>query len=995
MSQYRKKRYHSDATIRLLKQAALPTHSEDFSPVGDLTRRGVMKAFMGATVALAAGVAGCERKPKRKIISRVDSPEYQKPGRVLYYSSTWTEGPFPYGMLIRTVDGRPIKVEGNPDHPANAGVSSAAMQATLLSLYDPDRLRRPIRKASGGPAGAWEDVTWQAADEQIVRVLREAKSVLLATRSTLGPAERNLVGQFLKVCPRAQHLVLESAHDGPRRSTWARLYGADGEWRPLFDKARIILSLDSDFLAGDGAVLENIRTFVAGRELHEHDHASAEISRLHVIESAMTVTGSNADHRLRLRPSAMTAMANALRQAVAGDAEPLGRLAEVHHLDTKVLVAIAKDLAAHRERVLVVAGPHLPPATHAAVALLNEVLGAPGRTLEWNSRPASLPVTPMEKVAATVASGAEVVICLGVNPVYDMPGMGFRELLSKARLSVGHDLHETETLSLCTLALPSNHNLESWNDAICRPGVESLCQPVIAPLFDTRQAVESLLRWTQGLAAADDPIRKAADWHAFVKRRWQQAPERAWNEQLRIGGWFRPEPVESPKLDRTAAEAMANTEAKVGEYELVLVPHHSVHDGRFANNGWLQELPDPISKIVWDNWAAVSRKTAEALGVNEGDRVSVAVGGRTVRLPVVVQNGTADGAVIAQLGYGRTAGGGIAHEAGGVNIAALIGVENSDTPRLAVNATVSKADGTRQFARTQKHFSMQGRPIVLDGRLEQYRREADFVKHRRHRPRMVDMNPPVDYSRGHKWVMAVDLGKCIGCGVCVAACQAENNIAIVGREQVGKSREMHWIRIDRYEDGDPDDPVIRHQPMMCQHCDSAPCESVCPVNATAHSPDGLNEMVYNRCVGTRYCSNNCPYKVRRFNFLRYHEPRLKDPVQELAFNPQVTVRSVGVMEKCTFCVQRINEARFAALNRGQAVPDGAVRTACQQACPAGAIVFGDANNPNSRIVRLKASGRGFLVLEELNTRPNVVYLARVRNPHPDLAAEQEQGGHHA
>ncbi|NLE61031.1 MAG: 4Fe-4S dicluster domain-containing protein [Planctomycetes bacterium] len=995
MSQYREKAYHSDATIRLLKQAALPTHTEDFSPVDDVTRRGVMKAFMGATAALAAGMAGCERKPKRKIISRVDGPEHQKPGRVSYYSSTWMEGPRPYGMLVRTVDGRPIKVEGNPDHPVNAGVSSAAMQATILSLYDPDRLRRPTRRVATGSSGTREDVTWQAADERIVNALREAKSVLLATRSTLGPSGRDLVERFLKVCPQAQHVVLESAHDGPRRSTWAKLYGADGEWRPRFDKARVILSLDSDFLAGDGAVLENIRAFAAGRELHDENHASAEISRLYVIESAMTVTGSNADHRLRLRPSAMTAIANALRQAMAGDAEPLGRLAEVCHLDGKALAALAKDLAAHKGQALVVAGPHLPPAAHAAVALLNEALDAPGKTLEWNSQPASLAVTPFQELRAVIGRGADVVICLGVNPVYEMPAMGFEELLNKAKLSVGHDLHETETVAICTLALPSNHNLESWNDAVCRPGVESLCQPVIAPLFDTRQEAESLLRWTQALAVSNDPIRRLPDWHASVKGRWQKAPGRVWNEQLRVGGWFRPEAAESPKLDRAAAEAMANAEAKPGKYELVLVPHHSVYDGRFANNGWLQELPDPVSKIVWDNWAAVSRETAESLGVNEGDMVSVAVGGRSVCLPVVIQNGTADDVVIAQLGYGHTAGGGIAREAGGVNVAALLSAENPEVPRLAVNAELRKEDGNRRFARTQKYFSMQGRPIVLDGTLEEYRREVDFVKHKRHRPRMVDMNPPADYSKGHKWVMAIDLARCIGCGACVAACQAENNIAMVGRDQVGKSREMHWIRIDRYEDGDPDNPTVRHQPMLCQQCDSAPCESVCPVNATAHSPDGLNEMVYNRCVGTRYCSNNCPYKARRFNYLRYHEPRLKDPVQELAFNPQVTVRSVGVMEKCTFCVQRINDAKFAALNRGQAVPDGAVRTACQQACPAGAIVFGDANDPNSRISGLKGSGRGFLVLEELNTGPNVVYLARVRNPHPDLATGETKGGHHA
>jgi len=991
MKQGRTQGYHSEATIRLLKRAGLPTQSEDFTAVDDVTRRGVLKAFMGASVVLAAGIAGCERKPKRKIISRVDGPEYRRPGEMLNYASTWTEGPFPYGMLIRTVDGRPIKIEGNPDHPVNQGGSSAAMQATILSLYDPDRLRRPA-----GPAareGARGPLTWREADEQIVQAIRAAASVLLITRSTLGSSERDSLGRFLKACPAARHLVHEPVHDGARRHMWARLFGQDGEWRPQFDKARVILSLDCDFLGTDGAVLEGIKDFATGRQVHEVNHASAEISRLYVIESGMTLAGSNADHRLRLRSSAMGAVADGLRRALAGDEKRLQEVAGKHGLDLNLLAALAKDLRSNKEQALVVAGAHLPAAVHAAVALLNDDLGSPGRTLEWNPRPPSLPVTSSKDRAEILARGAEVVICLGVNPVYDMPGAGWDTLLAKAKLSVGHDLHETETLSACTLALPSNHNLESWNDAECRPGVESLCQPVIAPLFDTRQEAESLLKWTQALAATDDPIRKTADWYSFVRQRWDKPPTRTWEEQLRVGGWFRPQAVASPKLDRAAAEALAAAESNSSDYELVVLPDYFIHDGRFANNGWLQELPDPISKIVWDNGAVLSRKTAEALGLNEGDKVSVSAGERSAILPVIIQSGTADGVVIVRQGYGRTRGGPIALEAAGVNVGGLLECDDPEVPRLARDVRLAKAEGTHQFARTQTRFSMEGRPIVLDCTLEEFRHEPDCVKHKRHLPRPVNMNPPVDYSAGHKWVMAIDLGKCIGCGACEAACFAENNIAIVGREQVRRGRHMHWIRLDRYEGGDPDNPTVWCQPMLCQHCDNAPCESVCPVNATAHSPDGLNQMVYNRCVGTRYCSNNCPYKVRRFNFLRYIEPRLTDPVQELAFNPQVTVRSVGVMEKCTFCVQRINEARFAALNRGETRVE--LKTACQQACPAGAIVFGDVNDPASPVAALRSSGRAFLVLEELNTKPNVAYLARVRNPNPDVTPSGEQGGHHA
>jgi Fe-S-cluster-containing dehydrogenase component len=364
-----------------------------------------------------------------------------------------------------------------------------------------------------------------------------------------------------------------------------------------------------------------------------------------------------------------------------------------------------------------------------------------------------------------------------------------------------------------------------------------------------------------------------------------------------------------------------------------------------------------------------------------------------VILPVIIQNGTADDVVIVRQGYGRTRGGPIALEAAGVNVGGLLGCDDPEVPRLIKDVRLTKVEGRHDFSRTQIRFSMEGRPIVLDCTLAEFRREADCVKHKRHLPRQVQMNPPVDYSAGHKWVMAIDLGKCVGCGACEAACYAENNVAIVGRQQVARGRHMHWIRLDRYEGGDPDNPTVWQQPMLCQHCDNAPCESVCPVNATAHSSDGLNQMTYNRCVGTRYCSNNCPYKVRRFNFLRYLEPRLTDPIQELAFNPQVTVRGVGVMEKCTFCVQRINEAKFAALNRGETRVE--VKTACQQACPASAIVFGDVNDPAGPVAALKSSDRAFLVLEELNTRPNVAYLARVRNPNPEVTPPSEQGGHHA
>ena len=809
-----------------------------------------------------------------------------------------------------------------------------------------------------------------------------------------------MVGKFLEACPNARHFVHETVDDRPRRAAWRKIYGADGEVLPRYDHAKTILSLDCDFLGTDGDVLNNIGDFTQGRTFEDNEHEHAELNRLYVVEGGLTLTGSNADHRIPLRPSAMGMLATSLLSAVNGDAQALGAFAAEQHIDSDLLAKMVEDLVGQRGAGLVVAGGHLPESVHATVVLLNEQLDAPGNTLLWSKTTAALPVSDTTEIEAAFGDGVDVAICLGVNPVYNWPGGNFGEMLGRAKLTVGHGLYLDETLLACGLALPSHHNLESWNDAAPRDGVNSICQPVIAPLFDTRQEAESLLVWTRELSSADDPIRACEDWHAYVREQWQSGPvsKGGWEQRLRDGGLFAAETANRPTLNRDIATQLAGQTQTSGAYELVLQPHHAIHDGRFANNGWLQELPDPVSKLVWDNAAGMSPRTAEKLGVVEGDLVAVAVGKQTVELPVLVQPGTAEGVISLTLGHGRVAGGSVAVEAGGVNVARLLGAENPGAPRLALKAKVTKAAGRHVLVRTQKQFSMHDRPIVLDGTLEEYRHEADFVKHKRHLPEPVDMYEPVDYSKGHKWALAIDLGSCVGCGACVTACQAENNIPVVGREECGKGREMHWIRIDRYHAGDPDNPKVHHQPMLCQHCDNAPCENVCPVNATTHSPEGLNEMVYNRCVGTRYCANNCPYKVRRFNFLRYQEARLSDPVQELAFNPQVTVRGVGVMEKCTFCVQRVNEAKFKASNENTLVKDGDVRTACQQACPAQAIVFGDLNDPDSRIAKLRSSGRAFHVLEELNVKPNVTYLAKVRNPHSDMKTESDEhggGGGHA
>jgi molybdopterin-containing oxidoreductase family iron-sulfur binding subunit len=572
-------------------------------------------------------------------------------------------------------------------------------------------------------------------------------------------------------------------------------------------------------------------------------------------------------------------------------------------------------------------------------------------------------------------------------------------------------MHLDETVSACAVKLPSSHPLESWNDAAPRPGVASLAQPVIAPLYKTRPEAESLLRWAQALAPEGDELKACRDVHDVIRLRWGRevvseaaaidakaiAHQRrqAWESALRAGGRFAPADPPFPAPAAPAAPAAPPPPAAPDEaLDLVVLPHPALHDGRFANVAWLQELPDPVTRVVWDDVASLGPETAKRLGVAEGDPVTVRAGGASVGLPALVQPGQAEGTVVLALGRGRTAGGEVLKAAGGANAAPFLG---------AAAAAVAKAPGpARRPVRVQETLSQHGRDIVLDGTLEAYRTDADFVRRRRPPAAPPDLYEPVDYSKGPKWAMAVDLNACTGCGACVVACQAENNVGVVGRAECARQREMHWIRIDRYEEADG---RVHHLPMLCQHCDHAPCETVCPVYATAHSPEGLNEMVYNRCVGTRYCANNCPFKVRRFNYLRYPPGAGRAAVQELVHNPQVTVRSVGVMEKCTFCVQRITEAQFRA-KAGEAPPKPlstpqeakagapaaaapAVTPACAQACPAGAIAFGDANAADGPLAKARASRRAFHVLEMLNVKPNVTYLARVRNP---AAAPRPAGG---
>ena len=956
--------------------------SAEEQKVDGITRRSAMK-FMGATMALASGLAACVRKPPRKVISRTSQPEYNHPGQALYYSSTWTDGPFPYGMLVKVQDGRPIKLDGNPDHPINKGTSSAAMQGSLLSLYDPERLRAPKGAAS-----------WAAADQQVRGALKTAKKAVLVTRATIGPSERRAISDLRSVYPALRHVVYEPLADETRRSVWRELHGQDGEWLPRFEWASVVLAIECDFLGTDGVELESIQSFSGTRVA---ENADDTISRLYVVEGGLSLTGTNADHRIRLRPSLAASFVRALRDAV-DERTPIDAFAAANDLDAKLLGALVGDLKENRGKAVVVAGAGLPKAAHAATALLNRSLDAFNKTLEWNPQPAGLIANSKAEIEALVEDGVDVLITLGVDVVHSWSA--FAKHLSAAKLSVGHGLYLDSTLSACELRLPSHHVLESWNDARPRVGIISLCQPVIMPLYDTRQEAESLLAWASEAPDAAPHTR----FRDFLKARLEAEElevgpgmEVAWETALHQGVILGPTNAFVPaELDVPRAEALAATPLQAGAYELVLTPHSSVWDGRFGLNAWLLEVPDPVTKLMWDNAACMSASTAKRLSVETGYLVKLSTPDGSVELPALVQPGLADGVIMTALGMGR-AYASAPDEVFGTNTWPLIPSEG----RVQFDISVSPTGEETSLVRSQSEFSMHSRPIVLEATLGEFRANLEAIQEKRSKEHGEPIYEPFKYGGGHKWEMAIDLARCVGCNACVIACQAENNIAIVGKEECGNGREMHWMRIDQYRDPvshDEDELSFHHQPMLCQQCDYAPCENVCPVNATNHDDEGLNSMVYNRCIGTRYCANNCPYKVRRFNFFNFQKRFVEDPVQKLLFNPQVTVRQIGVMEKCTFCVQRIKGAEFEAARTGSEMSDGVVRTACQQACPASAISFGDVNlrapaGPAEVAVK-QQSARSFLVLEELRVRPNVTYLARLRNeageeaPAPKKQAEE-------
>jgi len=956
-----------------------------------LNRRDALK-LMAASAAMA-GLTACTKLPTEKIFPYAQQPpEKFVPGKPLFYATAMPLGGVATGLLVESHMGRPTKVEGNPSHPGSLGATDALAQASVLSLYDPDRSQAVFTR---GRISSWSSflteiervrAAWLATRGAGLRLLTET-----VTSPTLASQIRSLLAQF----PEAQWHQYEAANRDAAREGGRLAFGEYVNTVYRFDRAAVVLALDSDFLCSGPGSLRYARDFADRRRMPDEKSA---MNRLYVVEGNPSATGTMADHRLPLRASEVEDFARILAQALGVEGAAAAR-----KLPARVppgwIPALARDLENHRGASVVIAGDQQPAVVHALAHAMNDLLGNLGQTVLHTEPLEAAPVHQMESLRSLVADiqGGKVnaLVILGGNPVYDAPAdLDFGANLLKVDLRLHLGLHYNETAILCHWHIPETHYLEAWSDARAYDGTVSIIQPLIAPLYNGHSPHELLS------VLLGEPGRTS---HEIVKEYWREqfkGPdfEVFWQTSLHdgviAGTAMAPKQV-SLQLDSAAlsGNALAPPPARNGKLEIMFRPDPTVWDGRFANNGWLQELPKPLTKLTWDNAALVSVRTAQRLGLQSGDVVKLRCRGREVTAPVCLLPGHADDAVTLHLGYGRDRAGRVGSGCG-VNANAL---RVSDAPWFSAGLEIEKTGATYPLARTQHHSIIGADPrkareeesdqafhrrIIRVATLEEYRKDPHFAAGGEgHGSEELSLYPPHKYD-GYSWGMTLDLNNCMGCNACVVACKSENNTPVVGKQEVIAGREMDWIRIDTYYRGDLDNPEAHNQPVMCVHCENAPCEGVCPVGATVHSPEGLNEMIYNRCVGTRYCSNNCPYKVRRFNFRLYSD--WTTPSLFGLRNPNVTVRSRGVMEKCTYCVQRINAARIQAEKEEREVRDGEIQTACQQACPTQAIVFGNINDPQSRVSKLKKQNRAYGLLAELNTRPRTSYLAGLRNPNPEV-----------
>ncbi len=966
-----------------------------------VSRRTFLK-LMGASMALA-GLAACgPLQPVEKIVPHVEQPPEESPGNALFFASTMTLGGYATGLLVESHEGRPTKIEGNPNHPASRGATDLFAQASILTMYDPDRSQK-VRNGDN-------DSTWEAFLDAVVPQMSRGNVRILTetiTSPTLISQLETLQDTFSSV---KWYQYDPLGRDNVRAGAKAA-FGEHVEPRYQFQKATTILSLDADFVMNGPGNLVYAREFIDGRRVRADQ---TEMNRLYVVESMPSATGSMADHRLPLRACEMEDFARMV-------ASRLGiKVGDVHDVaPTEWVDALVEDLEAHKGASLVVAGEEQPASVHALVHAINAKLDNIGETVVF-TEPVASPASQLEglrKLVEEMQEGkVDTLIIIEGNPVFTAPAdLDFAGALANVQERVHLSLFDDETSEQCTWHIPATHFLETWGDARAYDGTASIIQPLIAPLYDGKSAYELLA------ALMGDTEVTGYD---IVKAYWSdRLPNRplAWEQALKDG--VIPDTAFSPKSVSLATQKFSRMSEPSDDLEIVFRADPSIRDGSFANNGWLQETPKPVTKITWDNAVHIAPATAQRLRITNGDVVRLSGNGAgPVEGAVWITPGQANDTIVVNLGYGRTRAGRVGNDTG-FNAYRL---RTTETFWSGHGVTMARTGQQYRLASTAYHHSIDlTNPnlqkltderiptIVRVGTIEQFREDPEFAHHIGHghggEGEVPSLYPKLETTwgegawvddegrwKGARWGMVVDLNACTGCNACLVACQAENNIPIVGREEVIVGREMHWIRIDRYYEGGLDNPQMHNQPLGCVHCEVAPCEPVCPVAATAHSLEGLNEMIYNRCVGTRYCANNCPYKVRRFNYYQYTD--LETESLKLMRNPNVTARNRGVMEKCTYCVQRINLTRI-ALKRdtGQSgfvkYEDGSVVPACAQACPTQAITFGDIADEESRVAKLKHEPHNYDLLGDLGVVPRTSYLARVRNPNPKIEPPVEDHGH--
>jgi len=956
------------------------------SELTDPISRRKFLTLMGASAALA-GLVSC-RRPVEKIVPYVKSPENVVPGIPQYYATTMPSGAGAIGLVVESHEGRPTKIEGNELHPFSRGAANAFQQAEILNLYDPDRSKFVLKK---GARSSWNDFVTFWGEQAKGHSQNGGAGLAVLSTAFSSPTLARLRRDFERKFPNATWAVYEPVSD---ENIYEGIRIATGRvLQPVYDysAARVVLSLDADFLLLESDNVSHSKGLAVARKVSsEHD----EMNRLYVVESGFSNTGAIADHRLAVQSRQVGAFAAALILALRQNGVGIDLAADLsayaeHDFDAAWLNALAKDLAAARGKSLVVAGRRQPPMVHALVYAINEALGNLGQSVRY--------VVPADKALPSRKSLAQLaqkmqagevktLVIVGGNPAFTAPvDLHFTAALKKVETVIQMASHVDETARYATWHLPQAHFLEAWGDARAADGTVSTIQPLILPLFGAHSDVELFNLLVTGV---DKPG------HDIVRETFQATLkaanfEKQWRRVLHDGvvdGTALP--GSAPAL-RTAEvrkfltpDALPNDKAGKGSLEITFQASPALYDGRYANNAWMQELPDPATKITWDNTAAMSVRTAEAFGLKSQDMVLLNYRGRKLEMPVVVLPGHADYSISVQLGYGRKAAGRVGTGVG-FNVYVL---RHSAKPDFDTGLKLTRLGRTYKLANTQHHGSMEGRPIVREATLEHYREEPEFAKEMVEHPPLQNPWKEHKYDTGYQWGMTIDLNACTGCNACTIACQSENNIPVVGKEQVINGREMSWIRLDRYFVGESEAPRMVFQPVNCQQCENAPCEQVCPVQATNHDKEGLNVMVYNRCIGTRYCSNNCPYKVRRFNFFNYTKDTPE--IVKLAMNPDVTIRFRGVMEKCSYCLQRINFAKIQAKREDREIRDGELQTACQQTCPADAIVFGNKNDQESRVAKMKQQNRNYGLLAEFNTRPRTTYLAKLRNPNPELAKHE-------